>query len=173
MDNGDTLFKSQGVNHSLADYEVPTLVKIENCQIGITFLQHYSDLLYCNLRYCHLLLNHKLLTSAEIGNGAVFTCTGFSFTLIWRKNTIYVFDAHCRDSEGTDVPNGPAVLLEFKTLNALNSYLMKYYEKYFLNKQVFQFDTQYITIELSEDTFNSVLATLKKNSLKDLQIRAA
>ena len=87
-----------------------------------------------------LLLPHKLQTSAEIGNGAVFICTGFSFALMWGKNTIYVFDPHSCDREGAHVPNGQAVLLEFRTLNVLNSCVMKYYEKDFLNKHVLQYD---------------------------------
>ena len=121
-----------------------------------------------------LFLHNKLLTSAEIGNGAVFTCPFFSFALIWGENTIYVVDVMLC-SEGVHVPNGQAVLLEFRTLNVLNSYVMKYYEKYFLNKHVLQYDIQYTTIKLSEESINSVLAILRidRKSLKDPQIKEA
>ena len=55
-----------------------------------------------------LFFHHELLTSAEIGNGAVFTCAGFGFVLIWGKTTIYVFKPHSCDIEGNYVPNGQA-----------------------------------------------------------------
>ena len=99
----------------------------------------------------------------------------FSVLLLYGVKIQFMLLTSCCDSEGVHVPNGQAVLLEFRTLNVLNSYVMKYYEKYFLNKHVLQYDIQYTTIKLSEESINSVLAILRidRKSLKDPQIKEA
>ena len=57
-------------------------------------LQRHSDL----INNIDLFIHPKHLNPDEIGNGATFTCAGFSFALIWTKKTIFVFDSHSRNS---------------------------------------------------------------------------
>lgn len=55
------------------------------------------------------------------GNGAIFTCGDLSISLIWARNSVFVFDSHFRNKEGYQVANGKAVPLEFSSLTALNN----------------------------------------------------
>ena len=43
------------------------------------------------------------LSSDDIGNGAIFTCAGLSFALIWHKTSVFVFDSHSHDRNGHDI----------------------------------------------------------------------
>lgn len=45
------------------------------------------------------------MTSESSGNGAIFTCAEFSFPLMWNKNSVFLFDSHSRDRNGSHVPN--------------------------------------------------------------------
>ena len=50
------------------------------------------------------------LSSDDIGNGAVFTCAGLSFALIWHKTSVFVFDSYSHDRNGHHISNGESVL---------------------------------------------------------------
>ena len=43
------------------------------------------------------------LSSDDIGNGAIFTCAGLGFALIWHKTSVFVFDSHSHDRNGDDI----------------------------------------------------------------------
>ena len=61
--------------------------------------------------FCHsgnfnndLFANQKdFFSSDDIGNGAIFTCGGLSFALIWHKASVFVFDSHGRNRNGHDI----------------------------------------------------------------------
>ena len=59
-------------------------------------LQHYSN----RFSKFDLFIDHKELSSTEVGNGAIFTCAGISFALIWGRKSVFLFDSHSRNSEG-------------------------------------------------------------------------
>ena len=82
LDQGDQQIKSLNVNHPLAVAELPLFVKIKSFDIKLKVLQHHNDL-FNNI---DLFLHHKRLTPDKTGNGAIFTCPGFSFAFIWIKN---------------------------------------------------------------------------------------
>ena len=98
-----------------------------------------------------LFLYHKQMTSESLGNGAVFTCAGFSFALLWNKNSVFVFDSHNRDRNGCHVSNGQSVLLELRSVDILNSFIIKYFwEVINSNSMSLQYDIQYIDIDISD-----------------------
>ena len=43
------------------------------------------------------------LSSDDTGNGAIFTCAGLSFALVWHKTSVFVFDSHSHDRNGHDI----------------------------------------------------------------------
>ena len=72
--------------------------------------------------------NHRNYTESERGNGAIFTCAGFSIAIMWWNNSVFVFDSHGRNTYGYDDPNGKAILLEFCLVSSLNGYIKSFYE---------------------------------------------
>ena len=57
-------------------------MKLNGWNLEVTILQYCSN----RLNKFDLFINHDKLSSAEVGNGAIFTCAGISFALIWGKN---------------------------------------------------------------------------------------
>ena len=104
-----------------------------------------------------LFLHHKRLTPDEIGNGAIFTCAGFSFALIWTKRSIFVFDSHSRNNQGFHIPKS-----EFHSIKELNLFIMKHYEKNYDSTSTLQNDIQYIKVKTSGPAAKNVLDSLKK-----------
>ena len=96
LDKGDMLFKSLGINQPLAVGELPHVVNIEGYNIHTRFFVQHSDILGYN---DNLFQHIRNLDSSQTGNGAIFTCGGFSILLIWGRNG-------CMD----------AVLLEFRLI---------------------------------------------------------
>ena len=135
-------------------------MQIESLDIKLKMLQHHSDL-FNNI---DLLIHHKRLTPNEIGNGAIFTCAGFSFALIWTKKFIFVFDSHSRNSQGVHTPNGQSVLLEFRSIKAFNLFIMTYFEKNYDGTSTLQYDIQNIKVKTSETAAQNVLDSLKEQT---------
>ena len=93
--------------------------QLKVCQFGsldLDYILDQGDQLIKSLK-----VNHPL------GNGAIFSCAGFSCALIWTKKSM--FGTHSRNSQGVLIPNGQSVLLEFRSITALNLFIMKYYKK--------------------------------------------
>lgn len=80
-------------------------------------LQHQSDVLNKNDLFVH----HRCLIPDEIGNGAICTCAGFSFALIWTKKFMFVFDSHSLISQGSS-----------RSIKALDLFMMKYCEQIYI-----------------------------------------
>ena len=120
--HGDNLIKCLKAFQSLAADELPLSVNIEGYCIKVGKLMLYSDI----FNAIDLFLYHKQITSEVLGNGVIFTCAGFSFALIWNKNSVFVFGSHGRDRNGCHVPNGQSVLLELSLVDILNSFIIKY-----------------------------------------------
>ena len=120
--HGDNLMKSLKAFQPLAVDELPLSVNIERCCIKVRKLMLYSD----TFNATDLFLCHKQMASERLGNGAIFTCAGFSSALIWNKNSEFLFDSHSRDRNDCHAPNGPSVLLELRSVDILNSFIIKY-----------------------------------------------
>ena len=95
-----------------------------------------------------LFFHHKCLPSDEIGNGAIFRCAGTSIALIWNTNSVFVFDSHNRHNKCCHISGGKSVCLEFRSMEVLNFFTIKYFE-YAKTTRFLQYDIQYIKIEAS------------------------
>ena len=73
-------------------------------------LQHYSN----RFSKFDLFIDNKELSSTEIGNGAIFTCAGISFALIWGTKSVFLFDSPSRNSEGCHDPDGSIISLRIQ-----------------------------------------------------------
>ena len=95
-----------------------------------------------------LFFHHKCLPSDEIGNGAIFRCAGTSIAFIWNTNSVFVFDSHNRHNKCCHISGGKSVCLEFRSMEVLNFFTIKYFE-YAKTTRFLQYDIQYIKIEAS------------------------
>ena len=89
--------------------------------------------------------DHKDLTSSEIGDGAIFCFARYSFTFIWNKKSIFLFDIYRCIIEGQHVSNEGASLSEFCSIAAVNQFLVKFFEGN--SKSTLQDDIWYIKTE--------------------------
>ena len=106
----------------------------------------------------------SLKVNHPLGNGAIFSCADFSCALIWTKKSM--FGTHSRNSQGVLVPSGQSVLLEFRSITALNLFIMKYYEKNCDSTSTLQCDIRYIKLETSKTAAQNVLDSLEKQRNK-------
>ena len=77
----------------------------------------------------NLFENYRHYNGDQRGNGAIFTCGGFSFATIWCVNSFFLFDSHSPNIDGFNDPNGRAVLLEFCTMMSLNNFIKSFFER--------------------------------------------
>ena len=100
-------------------------------------------------------------TESERGNRAIFTCAGFSIAIIWWNNSLFVFDSHSRNADGCHDSNGKAILLEFRLVSSLNSYIKSFFE----NSTSIFLDTQYdlhcISVEIVENDKTEMLTKIR------------
>ena len=83
----------------LAVDELPLSLNLKGCDLEVTMFSKID-----------LFIDHKKLSSTEVGNGAIFTCVGISFALIWGKKSVFLFDSHSCNNEGCHDLNGLSVL---------------------------------------------------------------
>ena len=136
--------------------QLPLSVDIEGFNIRTQKLMLYSDLFNSIVLFFH----HKCLSSDKIGNGAIFTCAETSIVLIWNTNSAFVFDSHSRDSKDCHISDGKSVCLEFRWVEVLNYFIIKYFE-YAKNTRFLQYDIQYIKVEASHTDILNNLTVLR------------
>ena len=83
-------------------------LKIEGSDLEVTMGFRHSGIFNRNDLFAR---QKDFLSSDDIGNGALFTCAGFSLALIWHKTSVFVFDSHRRDRNGRHVFNGQSAFL--------------------------------------------------------------
>ena len=88
-----SLFKNVWRVHEPLD-ELPLSVKLKECDLEFTMLQHYSNI----FSKFDLSIDHKELSSTKEDNGAIFTCAGISVALIWGKKSVFLVSSHSRNS---------------------------------------------------------------------------
>ena len=115
-------------------------------------LQYYSDFSNTNSNSIDLVSHHEKFTSNMMCDGAVFTCAGLSFVLLWEESA-FVSDRNSWIDEGCHVQNGQAFLLESGPEIACNGFFMQLYRIIFKSNAVNQYSNQYFKIILSEVDF--------------------
>lgn len=84
-----------------------------------------------------------------------FTCGGLNIALIWFEIQYF------HNTEGYQVQQGKAALLEFSSLTILNRYLQRYYSmNYSLDLINLQYNLQYIQVNISEESKQVILANV-------------
>ena len=145
--------KSLGIRTLLAADELPLFLNVGNSDIEASIKLHYSD----NFNNIDLFSNHKHLSDYEIGTGAIFTCGGLSFALIWKKKFIFLFDSHSRTSDGNQAANGQAILLKFASIRDVNNFIITFYKRIIQDTKTLQYDILYVNIDiLDNDCFPSL-----------------
>ena len=145
LENGDAVFKSLGMLRALSTNELPHHIMIEDNSIEIKMLTEC----FGHLGQRDLFENHKINCDS---NGLIFTTGGFSFSLIWSKNSIFLFDSHSRDETGAFVSTGSSVILSFKNLIDVQHYIKAEYSKQLANFDEMQYDLQYVKVTTKANT---------------------
>ena len=124
----------------------------------IFFLGHSDIFGYNNNLFEHI----RNLDSSQAGNGATFTCGGLSFSLIWVRNGVFLFDCHSRNIEGFPDPNGCAVPLEFRLMRSLNNFIKRFYRVNVPNSFILQYDIRYIKVKIPTESISNIQAVLNR-----------
>ena len=107
----------------------------------------------------NLFENYRHYRPSEKGNGAIFTCAGFSVAVLWTQNHFYVFDSHSRNSKGFHDPNGKAILFKFCSITSVNNYLKVFYSS--IVSLDTQYDLQYVSIDIDRNSINEIKVKLQ------------
>ena len=142
LDHGDTIFKTIGIPRSPFLNELPQSIAIENTNIDIKLLANYFGF----FRQTKILENHM---TTDIGNGLIFTTDGYSFSLIWNKTSVSLFESHGRDKNGSFTNDGTAVVLSFECLDDVDLYIRIEYSNQIVNFDESQFEVQYVRVATS------------------------
>ena len=153
LEQGDAIFKNLNIGRPLSIEELPDVVFIDGRAVNLELLSNVNQLLGAS----YLFENHK----NDIGNGLIFTTSGFSFSLIWAKQAVYLFDPHSRDSNRSFTPDGSSVLLAFKSLVEVEQYVKTEYSKHVLHFNESQFDLQYVQILIEPDSSSAILSNIR------------
>ena len=125
LEQEDSVFKDVDMNQALAVEELPLNISIEDVHVSTKILVCESNLFVKrNVSFS----NFRNYIESERGNGAIFTCTGFSIAIIWWNKSLFVFDSHRRNGVGYHDPNEKAIILEFRLVKLLNSDIKSFFE---------------------------------------------
>ena len=155
LNHGDETFKAMNILRTLLIYELPKSISIENKTIDVELLANYNGY----LGQVKIFENHS---TTDIGNGIIFTTGGYSFSIIWSKKNIFLFDSHSRDINGHFTENGNSVTLSFPSLNEVEKYVKAEYSRQFPNFFETQFEVQYIRVTTSLANVAAILDSIKK-----------
>ena len=146
-----------GVIQPLAVDQLPPNIYMESIYISTNSLSHESHLF---LEKNNLLENYRHYSPSEKGNGAIFTCAGFSVAVLWTQDHFYVFDSHSRKGKGFHDPNGKAILLKFCSITSVNNYLKVFYSS--IVSLDTQYDLQYVSIDIDRNSINEIKVKLQR-----------
>ena len=125
LEQEDSVFKDVDMNQALAVEELPLNISIEDVHVSTKILVCESNLF---VKRNVFFSNFRNYIESERGNGAIFTCTGFSIAIIWWNKSLFVFDSHRRNGDGYHDPNEKAIILEFRLVKLLNSDIKSFFE---------------------------------------------
>ena len=144
-EQGDSVFKDVDMNQALAVEELPLNISIEDVHVSTKMLVCEINLL---VKRNDFFANFRNYIESERGNGAIFTCTGFSIAIIWWNKSLFVFDSHRRNGDGYHDPNEKPIILEFRLVSSLNSDTKSFFENSTSISSETQFDLLCISVEI-------------------------
>ena len=151
LHQGDALYKSLGaMDCCLSVYDIPGLIEVNDIKYTVTKLSiHHGRI--CSYDNSNVLTNiHK--SEVNKGNGFLFIFNSVTVSVIWNKAYFFLFDSHSRDASGNISENGTSVLLQFRSLTAIEKYVRSVYMK---NNDYMQYDMQYIQFSQAANLANS------------------
>ena len=163
LEQGDKIFKQvcrlKGNYDYLAVDEPPLSIQLEGISLSVRRLALENHLFGDRN---NLFENHIHYSETEKGNGAIFTCSGLSIAVIWAGDCVFLFDSHSRNINGRHDPNGQAVLLKFSLLSCVNNYIKSFYEDSLNISPETQYDLQYISVDLTEESKNQIVSVIRR-----------
>ena len=129
LGKGDHLLKFIGKFRYLGIEDLPQELLIENSLTNKEFLENQTGKVTTG---AYLLSIEEIVISVQyIGAGALLIVNNYILGLIWRNDSIYLFDCHSKDENGNLSSSGTAVLLKFDLLYSLENYIRSvYYNAY-------------------------------------------
>ena len=129
-------------------------LKIESCNIKVRKRMLYSDI------FNTIYFQHKHLDISQVGNGSISSSAGFSIMVIWDKRSVFAFDSEHQLDEGCHVPNGQSVHVYLKSLQFLNSFLIRYFWNT-ADTRCRQYDMQFFKIKVSIADIEKILKSMR------------
>ena len=156
LESGDKLYKNIGIHRSLSLDDLPHKVELYGHQIqvlklkneyGILSRENNTDFIQESMRNCE-----------DTGNGVLFLTNGYTCANIWSKQNYFLFDSHGHNEKGLMAGDGRSILLGFRCTNDLQKYIR---DLYLGDAEEAQYELQYITIENSDHTLDTISSAAK------------
>lgn len=160
LEQGNMIFSDLGFTSPIEVDDIPSEISISSELINVTLLDRSHGLLGND----HLFSCHTHTQLDDSWDGAIFTTAGYSFSLIFDKSFIYLFDPHSRDYAGNFVPDGFSVLLKFRSLSSLQCYVKSIYSLHINNFETTQYDIQYVRIVIDDQVKLNVKKSIRKKT---------
>ena len=160
LESGDCLYKSLNTNNILSVDDLPQNVTVEGCALRTTMLKNETGIMNITDHLDFLEQSYQKLS--DTGNGLIFFINGYTFALIWSKSAVFLRDSHSRDEQGFTTPDGTSVLLKFRSLDDVQSYITNIYLVH-QNMQITFYQLQYIKIETENIDIPLILMSVKRS----------
>ena len=98
----------------------------------------------------------------QIGAGAPLIVNNYILDLIWRNDSIYLFDSHSKD-KSDNLSSSGTLVLKFVTLYSLKNYVRSVYYNIFPLTLYFQ--VQFMKVHCTAIAKNAVKSEVKKEQL--------
>ena len=155
---GDRVYKSLNKNSYLMVTDLPNIFPIFESDVKITFLENKYGVLK------NIFIPRFLSTSNNSkADGLLFFIKSICVAIIPKKNSVYLFDSHSRNSFGKPTPDGFASVMKFKNKKDLEMYLHSTYVDQTQQNIKEQFEIQYISIEINKGIDLSARYSIETN----------
>ena len=170
LSQGNDLYRSLGHDRYLSFEDLPDFICYENNAMFIERIKTEEGLFQHNV--ASSILSTSYDRSDQRGNGLIFVISGFMFSLIWDNSSVYLFDSHSRDKNGQISAFGTSVLLKFKSLNDVETYIK---ETYVQQGSFCYFQFEYISVVVDQTTLTNIIhsISLKKKGERNTRYRSS
>ena len=97
----------------------------------------------------------------------MFTTAGYSFSLIWSKYSIYLFDSHSRDINGFFIDQNNRVVLSFKTSIEVDEYIKTEYSKQLSNFHETEYELQQFRVTGISSSVMTISGAIKNHKRRE------
>ena len=151
------MFKSVGIRQPVAVNKLAINFKIKNFDLNGVMLDHESHLIQNKNKFFD---NFRHLNQRNTDDGIIFTCGGFSVTLMWNKTSLFSFSIRRCNDQGFHNFNRKATLLEFRSMTSRKKFLKTFFIENVGVSVETQFNLQYISINLSQENKHQIMDSL-------------